>query len=108
MKNPNGRLAQLVRALHSHCRGHWFKSSIVHRVFEMGDRKCTAALPDGFEQRSVTEPAGKVVSWCPDRAEWRRGESRGRTQYRPQICRLMYLIFTKRLIFRSVLLKLSC
>jgi hypothetical protein len=26
----HGRLAQLVRALASHARGHWFKSSIVH------------------------------------------------------------------------------
>ena len=25
-----GRLAQLVRALASHARGHWFKSSIAH------------------------------------------------------------------------------
>jgi hypothetical protein len=28
--NYFGRLAQLVRALHSHCRGHWFESNIVH------------------------------------------------------------------------------
>lgn len=26
----NGLVAQLVRALHSHCRGHWFESSRVH------------------------------------------------------------------------------
>jgi signal peptidase I len=26
-----GQLAQLVRALHSHCRGRWFESSIVHQ-----------------------------------------------------------------------------
>lgn len=25
-----GQLAQLVRAQHSHCWGHWFESSIVH------------------------------------------------------------------------------
>lgn len=29
-----GQLAQLVRALHSHCRGHWFESSIVHKKRE--------------------------------------------------------------------------
>lgn len=28
--NTSGRLAQLVRAPHSHCGGHWFESSIAH------------------------------------------------------------------------------
>ena len=28
----NGRLAQLVRALHSHCKGRWFESSNAHMI----------------------------------------------------------------------------
>ena len=30
IKEKSGRLAQLVRVLVSHTRGHWFKSSIAH------------------------------------------------------------------------------
>ncbi len=29
-----GRLAQLVRALVSHTRGHWFESSTAHHLYE--------------------------------------------------------------------------
>lgn len=33
----SGHLAQLVRALHSHCKGHWFESSNAHqrRIFTL-------------------------------------------------------------------------
>ena len=32
MRHLGGRLAQLVRVLVSHTRGHWFKSSIAHHI----------------------------------------------------------------------------
>ena len=49
-----GRLAQLVRALHSHCRGQRFKSSIVHQKSKnlrgqacKGSEVCPVALHPG-------------------------------------------------------------
>ncbi len=32
MRDNEGRLAQLVRVLRSHRRGHWFESSIAHNL----------------------------------------------------------------------------
>src|SRR3954462_1959747 len=61
-----GRLAQLVRALASHARGHWFKSSIAHRP------NAAPPSPDGAEAS-----AGPV----------KRGRSRGSTPARRALSR---------------------
>ena len=54
-----GRLAQLVRALASHARGHWFESSIAHHEGAVKGRSggTADALRSG---RSV--PRGRVGS----------------------------------------------
>ena len=58
-----GRLAQLVRALSSHGRSHWFESSIAHTV----DRQRVAFSRNplqnrGFFMRSPCEPLHVVAA----------------------------------------------
>ncbi len=43
-----GHLAQLVRALHSHCKGHWFKSSNAHQIKPCSGRREKRIIKPAF------------------------------------------------------------
>ena len=50
-----GPLAQLARALASHARGHWFKSSTVHAVFPGRSGWETEASSDIYRREAYRE-----------------------------------------------------
>lgn len=56
--HQTGRLVQLVRTLHSHCRGHWFESSSAHHFSPPGE-KCHA---EPFLRRWVDFT---IINKCP-------------------------------------------
>ncbi len=58
----NGRLAQLVRALHSHCRGRRFESSIVHNDTKSALRQISCFVEATAMFRHQTKPRGGVAS----------------------------------------------
>ena len=60
-----GRLAQLVRALVSHTRGHWFKSSIAHQ--SKISFPCCRHYPENTRQQGAASTRGMHLSFLATR-----------------------------------------
>src|SRR3954454_24182527 len=58
----SGRLAQLVRALASHARGHWFKSSIAHRPDRPRPRRTGPRRLQAVQTRPITRISASATS----------------------------------------------
>ena len=63
IKEKSGRLAQLVRVLVSHTRGHWFKSSIAHQSKVCFPIK--TELPENTEVQGASPTREMHLSFLP-------------------------------------------